>query len=270
MNQDSKRISELWKQEYSREVSKYSQYQASEQFHKIASLFSPGKSYYYILNFHNLELDYISPDVEKFVGISPQEVKMEDLLRVALPEEIEVLENKEKVIKDFFSNHLRPEELTSYKIMYSYQMRDHQGEPLTILHQATVLSVAENGYPQHVLSIHTDISHLRVCSTSDVSFVHLQEGKSYYNINCEKGYFEPELANKKQGRLCESITKREKEVIRLLAKGYNAEKIAEELHVSIHTIKTHRKNVLQKSGCTNTTQLVAKCITGGVVSHQNL
>lgn len=270
MNQESTRISELWKKEYSQQISTYSRYGATKQFEKIAALFTPGKSYFYILNLHNLELDFVSPEVEKFIDISHKEVCMQDLLRQALPEEIHPLEQKEILIKDFYGRFLATEEITSYKLMYTYRMQDHTGKICTILHQATPLSVAENGTPEHILSIHSDISHLRAGSSTDVSFINLSGGTSYFNINPEKGFFDPAFEDRHLAGLRDSFTKREKEILCLLAKGLNAENIAESLNVSVHTVKTHRKNILKKSRCNNTTQLVAKCLTGGIVSHYDL
>lgn len=270
MDQDSKRISELWQKEFSDQLNKYSQFKASEQFQQIAALFSPGRSYYYILNFHNVEPDFISPSAEEFVGIPSDEISMEDLLRTTLPEEVESLKKKEKVIKDFYWRYLDKEELTSYKLISSYRMQDYKGKIRSMLHQATPLSISESGTPQHVLSVHTDISHLKVCSTPEVSFIHLKGGRSFYNIDSSKGFFDPELSGTKKIKLHENISSREKDVIRLLAKGYDTKNIAEELHLSVHTVSTHRKNILQKSSCTNTTELVAKCITGGILSLQNL
>lgn len=47
------------------------------------------------------------------------------------------------------------------------------------------------------------------------------------------------------------ITQREKEIVRLLAKEYTNEKIAEELNISYRTVETHRKNVMQKTNSHN-------------------
>jgi len=63
------------------------------------------------------------------------------------------------------------------------------------------------------------------------------------------------------------LTTREIEIANLLAKGMNAEKIADELHVSFHTVRTHRKNMLQKLECSNTTELVVKCLAAGVIEY---
>ncbi len=52
------------------------------------------------------------------------------------------------------------------------------------------------------------------------------------------------------GKACTSrkieLTKRELEVVELAGKGYTSNEIAEELFLSIHTVATHRKNILRK------------------------
>ena len=43
------------------------------------------------------------------------------------------------------------------------------------------------------------------------------------------------------------LTKREKEVVELLAKEYTNEKIAGKLNISYRTVETHRKNIMHKT-----------------------
>jgi DNA-binding NarL/FixJ family response regulator len=43
-----------------------------------------------------------------------------------------------------------------------------------------------------------------------------------------------------------NLTKREIEIIQLISKQYTNQQIADELHLSIYTIETHRKNIMQK------------------------
>lgn len=52
------------------------------------------------------------------------------------------------------------------------------------------------------------------------------------------------------------ITRREKEVLELIAEGCTNAEIAERLFVSISTIDTHRKNLLEKFNVRNTASLV--------------
>ncbi len=54
----------------------------------------------------------------------------------------------------------------------------------------------------------------------------------------------------------EHFSDRETEILRLLAKGKNSSEIAEELFITINTVKTHRRNMLRKLKATNTSQLL--------------
>ncbi|MBK5277461.1 MAG: response regulator transcription factor [Bacteroidia bacterium] len=54
----------------------------------------------------------------------------------------------------------------------------------------------------------------------------------------------------------EHFSDRETEILRLLGKGRNSYEIAEELFITINTVKTHRRNMLRKLKATNTSQLL--------------
>jgi DNA-binding CsgD family transcriptional regulator len=264
MGNDFKKIANYWKSQYSSNIENYKRYEAGTKFEQVASLFSSGEAFYYILNMHNLEIEYISKSVQYFTGILPDEVGMGDLLSLAIPCEIESIQLKEKIIKDFYLNFLNPEEILDYKVIYSYKMKDHKGKERVILHQASALSITDTGILEHVFSVHTDISHLNSAICNQISFVHMHGGKSYYNLKISKGVFDPALAN--QENFKKAFSSREKEIIEAIAKGESAEEIAESLCISSHTVKTHRKNILQKSGCKNTAELIAQCLVGGVIS----
>ena len=265
MKNDFHQIAKYWKEEYSNNIRKYNAYEAGKNFDQIAAFFAPGDSFYYVLNMHNLELEFVSKSVKNFAGISPAQVNMGDLLALALPSEVEALQLKEKVIKDFFLNFLSTDEIMNYKVTYTYKMKDYKEKPRTILHQASVLSMGEDGFFEHVFSVHSDISHLNSCSCNRISFLHLQGGKSFSNIDVSAGCFDPEATLSKENYKA-LFSKREKEIIARIAKGENATEIAKHLHISPHTVRTHKKNILQKSGCKNTTEMVANCLVGGVIS----
>ena len=52
------------------------------------------------------------------------------------------------------------------------------------------------------------------------------------------------------------LSEREIEIIKLLAAGHSTNEIAEKLFISIHTVGTHRKNILSKVDVNNAPQLV--------------
>jgi len=52
------------------------------------------------------------------------------------------------------------------------------------------------------------------------------------------------------------LTKREKEIMVLISRGYDSFNISEKLHISIKTVNNHRQNILRKTKTDNTTQAV--------------
>ena len=53
----------------------------------------------------------------------------------------------------------------------------------------------------------------------------------------------------------DSLTRRELEVLRLLARGYTYKEIAERLFISVKTVETHASNILRKTQTSNRHQL---------------
>ena len=60
-------------------------------------------------------------------------------------------------------------------------------------------------------------------------------------------------------------TKREKVVIRLLAKDQTSEQIAQQLHLSKHTVQTHRKNILRKAKSNSVDDVLLFCKKNGIL-----
>ena len=75
----------------------------------------------------------------------------------------------------------------------------------------------------------------------------------------------PALGNKEksQGSL---LTEREIEVLKLIADEYSNSEIAEKLFISVRTVDTHRRNLLDKLGAKNTAGLVKYAIQTGLMN----
>ncbi|MCS4488589.1 response regulator transcription factor [Streptococcus sp. SQ9-PEA] len=63
-------------------------------------------------------------------------------------------------------------------------------------------------------------------------------------------------AHDSQTELYEELTARERDILALLAKGYDNQTIADELFISLKTVKTHVSNILAKLEVTDRTQAV--------------
>lgn len=62
-----------------------------------------------------------------------------------------------------------------------------------------------------------------------------------------------------------ALTKREKELIILIAEGKSSGYIAEKLFLSIHTINNHRKNIIRKLGTSSLAELIRFAIAFGLL-----
>ena len=78
------------------------------------------------------------------------------------------------------------------------------------------------------------------------------------------GYMEAHEKNRKPTEW-DSITQREREVLKLVAEGYKNKEIAEMLHVSCKTVEKHRSNIMGKLGMHNVAALTTYAIDRGLV-----
>jgi two-component system response regulator NreC len=61
------------------------------------------------------------------------------------------------------------------------------------------------------------------------------------------------------------LSEREREVLRLLARGYTNQEIAEQLFISVRTAETHRAHVMQKLRLGSRAELVSYAIANGLL-----
>lgn len=65
------------------------------------------------------------------------------------------------------------------------------------------------------------------------------------------------------------ITNREREIIQLIAEGKSNKEIAEVLNISVHTVLTHRKNIMKKTNANNTAGLVLFALKNNIITPTN-
>lgn len=226
---------------------------SSRQFSDIANtLVSTGPFYYYIIDFSNMSLSNVSAEIYDVHGLNPETVTFNDVLKTIHPEDIEFVSNVENAIANFFRDKLSPDKLMYYKLNYSFRSLMKDGNYALLNHQAIMLSLGESGQLGKFLNIHTRIDHLSTVNTYKYSLIGLNGEPFFMNLNLEN-----------RGSI--TFSSREIEIIKLLARGLNNKQIGEALFISPNTVKKHRFNILAKSSCSNTAELVSKSILEGLV-----
>lgn len=84
------------------------------------------------------------------------------------------------------------------------------------------------------------------------------KGKNYFSFEAAVALREPQEKHP-------LITRREKEVLQLIAEGLTNAEISEKLFISMPTVNTHRKSLLEKFEVKNTATLIGKAIKIGLL-----
>ncbi|HFI0639943.1 TPA: response regulator [Streptococcus suis] len=74
--------------------------------------------------------------------------------------------------------------------------------------------------------------------------------------------------HKRHPDLHDDLTVREREILTLLAKGYDNQRIADESFISLKTVKTHVSNILSKLAVSDRTQAVVYAFQHGLVAQE--
>jgi DNA-binding NarL/FixJ family response regulator len=98
-------------------------------------------------------------------------------------------------------------------------------------------------------------------------------GKPYFSPGVSEKVLEGYLEGKKTLKSkssWETITAREREILKLVGEGYKNKKIAELLCLSEKTVEKHRANIMEKLNLHNTAALTALAIEKGLVTKEKL
>lgn len=87
-------------------------------------------------------------------------------------------------------------------------------------------------------------------------------GKTYISSVIAPMLLNGFLENVKQSS---SLSGREREVLKLLAEGYNNKEIADFLSISVKTVETHRANIMRKHNFKNITELVLYAVRNHII-----
>ena len=125
-----------------------------------------------------------------------------------------------------------------------------------------VLAALERGANGYVLK-DADHAELRLALEQVLA------GKRYLSPGISQQVIEGYLDGRKQPKVpsaWESLTDREREVLKLIAEGYKNKEIAAFLFISLKTVEKHRTNLMNKLDLHNTAALTALAIEKGLVA----
>jgi DNA-binding CsgD family transcriptional regulator len=224
-----------------------------QNFHKrFWNLFLLGDSYYFILNHQNFSIEFVSKEVEDVLGYQANEFDVQFMSDKIHPDDRSWFLSFGNRVVDFFS-HLSIDKLMRYKVRYDIRMKKMNGDYSRILYQGILIDHDPNGGFLRTLNVHTDISYLKQEGKPVLSFIGMDGEPSYFDVALNNEFIESK----------EELTRREKQVLKLLIEGKLSKEIGSILKITKQTVDTHRQNILHKKKLNNTSELISKAIRGG-------
>jgi DNA-binding NarL/FixJ family response regulator len=123
------------------------------------------------------------------------------------------------------------------------------------------LKAGANGY------ILKDSTHAELM----IAVKNVLSGKHYISPGISEKVIEGYLEGRKTLKIrtsWETLTQREREILKLIAEGYKNKEIADDLCISVKTVEKHRANLMEKLNLHNVQALTAFAIEKGLISWE--
>jgi DNA-binding CsgD family transcriptional regulator len=135
-------------------------------------------------------------------------------------------------------------ERMDYKLINEYRILNSDDNYVRVIEQHQALELDNHGNVWLALSV-MDIS-----PNQDE-----YQGVKYQLLNYKKGKFVSSFPESQQSSIS-GLTKREKEILKLIRDGLLSKEISDKLFISIYTVNTHRQHILEKLGADNSIEAV--------------
>lgn len=124
----------------------------------------------------------------------------------------------------------------------------------------------QDTYLQKMLNIGVDGYVIKDIKSEDLerAIRTVNEGKCYYSEELLPLFGKLLKQNTKKSKT-NQLSKREIDVVNLIAKGLSSEKIGEQLSISVKTVSNHRNNIYSKLGVQNTAELISYAYKNGIL-----
>ena len=144
-----------------------------------------------------------------------------------------------------------PDKLLDYKLISDYRIHNPEGSWMRMTEQQQILETDPLGNIWLALSL-VDVSpNQNTDEPMSCRLVNHRTGKITHFTTTDS---------------CFQLTRREKEILCLISGGRVSKQIASHLNISIHTVNTHRQNIIEKMNVSNTTEAVRMASRMGVLS----
>ena len=201
---------------------------------EIEEMMENNNQFFFIGDIIHVKIFFVSKRSTQIMGIEPEDLTPYHFFEATHPDDIQRHNlARSKLFK--LANDLFIAEKGLSVLSTNFKIRNPFGKYSSLLFQCYLFFSSSPYKTVYDLQIHTNIDR----------FKKIKHGY-HYDIRHDLSHFKyPDEELLMTGNI---FTDREFEIIRLIASGLSSEQIAEKLFISQHTVHTHRRNMLEKTG----------------------
>lgn len=210
----------------------------------------------YILDYQTKKYLYVSDNCEKITGYTTEQLLSGGnsfFISKIHPDDLKIYSNKIfGEIVNYTTSQDR-EKITNTRFSLNYRFKRGDNEYIHLLQQYEIVELNNEQLPLLAIGFATDISG------------HKSDNKVAYSISTfdkNKGF--TKVISDSFTPIETKVSEREKEIIKELMSGKNSKEIATKLSISLYTVNAHRRNILIKTGCRTTAELISYSIVNGI------
>ncbi len=208
----------------------------------LTSAFSWRNQFTYVVDCHRGEIVETAGDARAVLGYSNDEIdNIQDLYEPILRNNLEPVLGYTKAMLKWIFHDPKVDFINTFS-QYGYCIKNKQGRISRIMRQGACARV-ENGKVTHT-----------VCTLTDVSSIDSRRYVTVKALGPTAYRFDPEIPE--LAVLNKEFSRREIEILRLVAHGKTSRDIGAILHISKHTVDTHRRNMIRKLDVSNSIELI--------------
>jgi DNA-binding CsgD family transcriptional regulator len=157
----------------------------------------------------------------------------------------------DKIFPDIlkYMKEIPSKELQDYRFSFNHRYIHKDGSISQFLQEGTLTKPDDESTPALNLNVFTEIGELKTDETMILTIFHYSVDQGYQKIH-SKVYCETST----------QLSQREIEIIKLCHNGLSSKMIADKLNLSIHTVKNHKRNCMEKTCTHNITELINLCM----------
>jgi hypothetical protein len=208
---------------------------------QLEAISEANNQFFHVANLIQAKITWASKRCEQMIGIEPGELDAYHFMEATHPDDLEKHTlGRSKMFNT--ANDLFKAKKGRALLSINIRIRNSQGEYPDLLFQLYFM-YSEKFKTVFLLQIHTDIS----------SFKKRKYGYHYY-VGTDFSNFR--FSDEKLLNLGNPLSDHEFEIVKLIESGLSSEQIAEKIFLSVHTVNTHRRNILQKCGKPTMSELI--------------